>query len=94
MLLRPYISDRNYWMLQQHEMFQQVHFHEFDVDRNEREQWRGHPYFEWTEKFVADYDQVTINYDEEILPLEEFAPMVRRLFSKRPPGSNAVAARP
>jgi hypothetical protein len=40
----------------------------------------GHPYFEWTEKFVADYDQKAINFDEEILPIEVFEPMVIRLF--------------
>jgi predicted HD phosphohydrolase len=80
-LLRPYISDKNYWMLQHHEIFQQVHFHDLDeINPDEREQWRGHPYFEWTEKFVADYDQKAINFDEEILPIEVFEPMVIRLF--------------
>ena len=84
LLLQPYISERNVWMLQRHEVFQQVHFHDYDgLDRDEREQWRGHPYFDWAEKFVADYDQNTINFDEEILPIEEFEPMVRRLFSQR-----------
>lgn len=82
-LLRPYISERNHWMLLHHEVFQQVHFNDVPgVDPNEREQWRGHPYFEWTETFVAKYDQTTINYDEEILPITEFEPMVRRLFAK------------
>lgn len=82
LLLRPYVSERNLWMLRHHEVFQQVHLHEYgELDPNEREKWRGHPYFEWTEKFVAEYDQNTINFDEEILPIEEFEPMVKRLFS-------------
>lgn len=82
LLLRPYIGERNLWMLRHHEIFQQVHFHDCEgVDPHEREKWRGHPYFEWTEKFVAEYDQNTINFDEEILPIEDFEPMVKRLFS-------------
>ena len=82
MLLRPYVKEKNYWMIKHHEVFQQYHFHDLqDVDRHAREQWRGHPYFEWTEEFIAEYDQCTINYDEEILPIETFEPMVRRLFT-------------
>jgi predicted HD phosphohydrolase len=84
LLLRPYISEKNLWMLQRHEIFQQLHFHESDgFDPNEREQWRGQPYFDWAAKFVAEYDQNTINLDEEILPIEEFEPMVRRLIGRR-----------
>lgn len=83
LLLKPYISDRNHWMLEHHEVFQQVHFHEMDgIDPDEREQWRGHPYFAWTAEFIAKYDQLAINIDEEILPLEEFEPMVHRVFAK------------
>lgn len=81
LLLRPYISDRNFWMLEHHEVFQQVHFHDMDgIDRNERDQWRDNPYFDWTATFIAKYDQVAINFDNEILPIEEFEPMVRRVF--------------
>lgn len=83
LLLCPYVSEKNVWMLQHHEIFQQIHFHEYkELDPNEREKWRGHPYFRWTEKFVAKYDQKSINFDEEILPIEEFEPMVKRLFSR------------
>jgi len=82
-LLRPYVSERNYWMLTRHAIFQQYHFHELDgCDRDEREKWRGHPCFEWTAEFVDKFDQGTINFDEEILPIEFFEPMVRRVFSK------------
>jgi predicted HD phosphohydrolase len=91
LLLRPYISERNYWMLQHHEIFQQVHFHEYDdLDPNDREKLRGHPYFDWTEKFVADYDIVTINFDEEILPIEAFEPMVKRFFSQQTQPVNSL----
>lgn len=84
-LLRPYISERNYWMLTRHAIFQQYHFHELEgCDRHARDKWRGHPYFAWTAEFVDKFDQGTINYDEEIHPIEAFEPIVRRVFSKPP----------
>ena len=83
-LLRPFISEKNHWMLVRHAVFQQYHCYELDgCDRHQRDKWKGHPYFDWTVEFVAKYDQRTINYDEEILPLETFEPMVRRFFSKK-----------
>jgi predicted HD phosphohydrolase len=82
-LLRPYISERNYWMLTRHAIFQQYHFHELEgCNRHERDQWQGHPYFAWTAEFVDQYDQRTISFDEEILPIEAFEPAVRRVFAK------------
>ena len=77
-------------MLENHEVFQQVHFHEMDgINPNERDKWRGHSYFDWTAEFIAKYDQLAINIDEEILPIEEFEPMVRRVFAadRRVPGT-------
>ena len=83
-LLRPYISEKNHWMLVRHAIFQQYHCYELDgCDRHERDKWKGHPHFDWTVEFVAEYDQRTINYDEKILPIEAFEPIVRRFFSKK-----------
>ena len=84
-LMRPYISERNHWMLIRHAVFQQYHCHELQgCDRDARNKWSGHPYFNWTAEFVDKFDQCTINSDEEILPLEAFEPMVRRLFAREP----------
>ena len=84
-LLRPYISERNHWMLTRHALFQQFHCYDLDgCDRHAREQWRGHPNFAWTAEFVEKFDQNTINYDEEMLPLEAFEPIVRRVLSQPP----------
>jgi predicted HD phosphohydrolase len=83
-LLRPYVSERNYWMLARHAIFQQYHCYELGgCDRHARERWRGHPYFAWTAEFVDRYDQGTISYEEECLPLDAFEPIVRRVFAVR-----------
>ncbi|MES2508991.1 MAG: phosphohydrolase [Pseudomonadota bacterium] len=84
-LLGCYISDRNYWMLQRHGIFQNLHSpHLPGVDQNERERWRGHPHFEWAATFVEKYDQAACDPDYDIAPLATFEPMVQRVFARKP----------
>ena len=85
-LIRPFISEKNAWMLEHHEIFQRIHLNGFfemeDPDFiNAREQWRGHPYFDWTEEFVARYDVVAIDPSIESLSIKFFEPIVQRVFS-------------
>jgi predicted HD phosphohydrolase len=85
-LLRPFLSERNLWMLEHHEIFQRIHLHEYheneDLDAlNERERWRGHPHFAWTAEFVEKYDIIAIDPGIESPPLEFFEPMVYRVLS-------------
>jgi predicted HD phosphohydrolase len=84
-LLGAYVSERNVWMLEHHQTFQDHHIgHHYDasIDRNSRERWRGHPHFDWTATFVARYDQAAMDPEYENLPLEHFEPMVRRIFAR------------
>lgn len=88
-LLRPFVSEKNAWMLERHGVFQRIHLHGFyeseDADFiHARERWRGHPHFDWTAEFVERYDIVAIDPGIESLPLEFFEPMVRRVFSGSP----------
>ncbi len=84
-LLGSYVSDRNYWMLQRHAIFQNLHSPELPgVDKNEREKWRGHPHFEWAATFVDKYDQAACDPHYDCEPLSTFEPMVQRLFAKKP----------
>ena len=87
-LLGAYVSERNYWMLRRHAIFQQVHCHDLPGNEpDERERWRGHPHFAWTERFVARYDQNAMDADYDNMPLAAFVPMVQRVFARpsKPP---------
>ena len=45
-ILKPFVSEENYWMMQHHGIFQGYYFfHYLGLDRNMREQFRGHPAF-------------------------------------------------
>lgn len=84
-ILRPYVSDDNYWLVKHHGIFQgYYYFHHFDRDRNARERYRDHPMFERTAAFCENWDQVSFDPDYDTMPIEEFEPMVRRLFARKP----------
>lgn len=84
-LMGAHISDRHYWMLQRHAIFQDIHAPTFPgVDQHARERWRGHPHFEWAATFVDKYDQAAADPGYDCAPLEVFEPMVRRLFAREP----------
>ncbi len=82
-MLKPFVSEANHWMVQQHGVFQgHYFFHHIGMDREMREQFRGHPNFTRTEEFCALYDGPAFDPQGETLPLAEFEPMVRRLFAQ------------
>ena len=82
-ILKPFVSAENFWMVEKHGMFQgYFFFHYLGLDRNMREQFRGHPCFEMTAEFCEKYDGPAFDPKGETLPLEFFEPMVRRLFAK------------
>ncbi|NQY97486.1 MAG: HD domain-containing protein [Henriciella sp.] len=82
-ILKPFVSEQNHWMVANHGMFQGYYFfHHLGLDRNMRDQFKDHPYYEYTAQFCHLYDQSAFDPDYESEPLEFFEPMVERLFSK------------
>lgn len=82
-IMRPYVSEANWWMLQHHGIFQGYYFfHHLGLDRDMREQFRGHPHFEWTARFCHRHDQNAFDPKYEHMPLEAFIPMVRRVMER------------
>jgi len=79
-ILSPYVSDRNLWMLEKHGIFQGYYFfHYLGLDRDMREEFRGHPDFEYTAQFCHLYDQNSFDPAFQSMPLEAFVPMMRRV---------------
>ena len=82
-ILKPFVSEKNHWMVVNHGIFQGYYFfHHLGLDRNMREQYRDHPYFEYTAQFCHLYDQPAFDPDYESEPLEFFIPMVERVFAR------------
>ena len=81
-ILKPYVSERNHWMLDHHGVFQGYYFfHYLGLDRDMREQFRGHPDFEYTAQFCHLYDQNAFDPNYDSMPLEAFEPMLRRVLA-------------
>ncbi|MGH7788458.1 MAG: HD domain-containing protein [Candidatus Binatia bacterium] len=81
-MLKPFVSDENHWMLEQHGIFQGYYFfHHVGLDRHLREQFRGHPCFERTALFCERYDGPAFDPHAETMPLAAFEPMLRRVLA-------------
>ena len=94
-VLRPFVSDANHWMVDKHGIFQGYYFfHRIGLDRNMREEFRGHPHFERTALFCERYDGPAFDPHSDTMPLTAFEPMVRRVFAapKRSIYGNMLAA--
>jgi predicted HD phosphohydrolase len=81
-ILKPFVSEANHWMVMQHGIFQGYNFfHHVGMDRNMRDQFRGHPHYERTAEFVELYDNPAFDPAAEALSLGELEPIVRRVFA-------------
>jgi len=86
-ILKPYVSEENYWLLLNHVVFSGYYFfHLTGGDRNAHRKLRGHAAYAKTKRFVEEWDGKSFDPEYETLPLDTFEPMVRRIFA-RPPRS-------
>ncbi len=82
-ILKPFVSEANLWMVQNHGIFQGYNFfHHLGMDRNMRDMFKGHAHYARTDEFIALYDNPAFDPKGETLPISEFEPMVRRLFAQ------------
>jgi len=82
-ILKPFVSEANHWMVQNHGIFQGYNFfHHIGLDRNLRDGFKGHEHYARTEEFIALYDNPAFDAKAETLPLSEFEPMLRRVFAQ------------
>ncbi|MGX6648212.1 HD domain-containing protein [Maricaulaceae bacterium MS644] len=93
-ILKPFISEQNHWIVAHHGIFQGYYFFEhLGMDKNMREQFRGHPHFAACAEFCEKYDQAAFDPDYDSEPLDVFEPMVRRVFAAPKNALYAAAAR-
>jgi predicted HD phosphohydrolase len=81
-MLKPFISEKNHWIVANHGVYQGYYwFHYLGTDRNKREALRGHEWWPDLEEFCRKYDCAAFDPGYQSMKLEEFEPMVRRVFS-------------
>jgi predicted HD phosphohydrolase len=82
-IIRPYVRPEVTWIVEQHGLFQTYYYaHHYDRDRNAREKFRGHPWYQACKDFCADWDQCSFDPGYPSEPLAAFEPKLREIFSR------------
>ena len=84
-IIRPYVSEKTYWIIQHHGFFQTYYSAEhLGGDKNARDKFKDHEHYEATINFCENYDQSSFDPNYKSMSLDDFSPMVKRIFSKTP----------
>jgi len=82
-MLEPFVSEKNYWIVKHHGIFQGYYFFEhLGLDKNMRDQFKGHEFWKDCAEFCAKYDQNSFDPEYANMDIEEFIPMVHNVFAK------------
>ena len=86
-ILRPVVSEKTYWIIKHHGVFQMHYYaHHYGGDRNSRDLFRQHQWYQEAVDFCENYDQNCFDPKYDWEPLEFFEPMLRKLIAQ--PKSN------
>ena len=84
-VLKPYVSEKTHWIIEKHGEFQMYYYvHHLGGNRNQRDKYKGHKYYKDTLDFCENWDQTSFDPNFKSLPLKEFEPMVKKIFSRKP----------
>lgn len=93
-ILRPFVSEKTYWIIKHHGLFQMYYYaHHCGGERNARDRFKDHPWYEDAVYFCEHYDQNCFDPDYDTLALDFFEPMLRRMFGNTPAGDTEHQAR-
>lgn len=82
-IMRPYVREEVTWVTEKHGIFQDYYYGHFvGRDRNAREKYRGHRWFESCACFCEHWDQAAFDPDYDTRPLEHYAPLVEDILSR------------
>ena len=84
-ILKPYVSEKTHWIIEKHGEFQMYYYaHHIGKDRNLRDKYKDHKYYNDTLKFCEDWDQASFDPNFKSLSLKDFEPILRKIFSRKP----------
>lgn len=87
-VVKPFVAPELRWMVENHADFQGYFFYQFiGADKDRRERFRGHPNFDLTAEFCAEFDERAFDPTYPTEPIEYFVPLVHDLMAKPRYGS-------
>lgn len=82
-ILRPFVDDEIYWVIKHHGLFQMYYYaHHSGGDRNARDRFKDHPYYDTAVRFCHEYDQNCFDPKYPSKPLSFFEPILQRVCAK------------
>lgn len=82
-ILRPYVSEKIYWIVKHHGLFQMYYYaHHCGGDRNARDRFKDHQWYQDAIHFCENYDQNCFDPEYDSEPLEFFEPMLKHVLGK------------
>ena len=84
-ILKPYVSKKTHWIIEKHGEFQMFYYaHHLGGDKNKREKYKDHEYYQDTIDFCEKYDQNSFDPKYKSYSLDFFKPIVKKVFSRKP----------
>jgi predicted HD phosphohydrolase len=84
-ILRPFVKEEVAWVVSHHGTFQMFYNLSLpDNQRNSREKYRDHPYYQSAIDFCENWDQCSFDPAYATENLEFFVPLIRRVFARVP----------
>ena len=84
-VLKPYVSEKTRWIVEKHGEFQMYYYaHHLGGNRNQREKYKGHKYYQDTLDFCEKWDQKSFDPNFKSLTLKSFEPLIKQIFSRKP----------
>ena len=84
-VLKPYVSEKTHWILEKHGEFQMYYYaHHVGGNRNLRDKYKNHKYYNDTLEFCEKWDQTSFDPNFKSLKLKDFEPLIRKIFSRKP----------
>ena len=84
-ILKPYVSEKTHWIIEKHGEFQMYYYaHHLGGDKNKRDKYKGHKYFQDTINFCEKYDQNSFDPNYKSFSLKFFKPIIKKIFARKP----------
>ena len=84
-ILKPYVSEKTHWVIEKHGEFQMYYYaHHLGGNKNQRDKYKGHKYYQDTVDFCENWDQKSFDPNFKSLSLQEFEPFIKKIFSRKP----------
>ncbi|MBO67789.1 MAG: phosphohydrolase [Acidiferrobacteraceae bacterium] len=79
-ILKPYLSEKNYWIVKHHGIFQgYYYFQYFDENRNMRDEYSHSPHYDECIAWCDKYDQRAFSSQYISKPLDFFQPLIDKI---------------